>query len=330
MLCEKMNALERKFYISAPVEDEYWDHSYGINAVVEAESEPTSPTMKILGSTPSIVSKCAFIECSGPARILETTCDYLRLVHKLQPERPLPQGWKHEFTQIFQETVVKEEFPAILPKQDSQIDEATPVLIRLDRVLKNHPSVFANLVDQCMISASACPQSTTLHPESIPILKQFGLLTIGAEIRAEVRELILSVYALENRNLRMQVLLEMDGASTKEPPASPKKVEIEAPPSAMVLLKNGASASEIIVQNTMDKLARLYLEILYMLVLKCRGEVVEFDVSDLSSLQKMGLLQADTSVTPHVQDILLSSAVGDYCDGNFKLISPLALPPKDQ
>lgn len=99
-----------KFYIPTPV-DEYWGTGFP-KCVVEAI--PVDPTasglyewqrtdqyvrenLKVINPPRGFVwphiEKDRWVECSGPSRKLEPV-EYIELYHSLNPNFPLPKGWK--------------------------------------------------------------------------------------------------------------------------------------------------------------------------------------------------------------------------------------------
>lgn len=99
-----------KFYVTIPL-DEQWNTGFPTIVIKGADVPETlvSPSylpkrIKILEPIsfshkwPTLMKRF-FIECPGPVRKLSHE-DYVALIHKLMPQRPLPKGNNNKITDI--------------------------------------------------------------------------------------------------------------------------------------------------------------------------------------------------------------------------------------
>ncbi len=93
---EEKQREQAKFYVEKPA-DEYWNVGHG-NVVIEAIEEEYKYGRHLVILSPDHVKRSwpalhpdLFIQCNGPSRTLSLK-EYVRLIHELMPERPLPRG----------------------------------------------------------------------------------------------------------------------------------------------------------------------------------------------------------------------------------------------
>lgn len=97
------------FYVQIPA-DEHWNTRM-TSCVIEASPIDVSESgldnrrkteryvrenLKVINPKDfnwSFVKKCDWVECSGPVRKLDYR-EYVQLYHSLNPDHPLPKGWR--------------------------------------------------------------------------------------------------------------------------------------------------------------------------------------------------------------------------------------------
>lgn len=100
-----ISASASKFFIELPG-DEHWNTLHTRGVVIEAQEQPINKWQHVVltvlapesfASRWPTVNKSDFIECSGPARKLDTK-EYVRFIHAIEPRIPLPKRWTDHTT----------------------------------------------------------------------------------------------------------------------------------------------------------------------------------------------------------------------------------------